>query len=183
MYIMDQATVLTWKGHRPQLADDVFIASGARLMGQLSIGALTNIWFNTVLRGDVNFIRIGANTNIQDNTTVHVDSKKYPTIIGDDVTIGHNAIVHACTIGDCSLIGMGAVILDGAVIPEQSMVAAGALVSPGKTFPPRSLIIGRPAKALRALDATELEYLSFSAQHYVKLSQTYYPSCSQRLPQ
>jgi carbonic anhydrase/acetyltransferase-like protein (isoleucine patch superfamily) len=177
MYIMRDASLLSWNQHSPQIAADVFIASGARLMGQISIGALSNIWFNTVLRGDVNYIQIGEKTNIQDNTTVHVDSKKYPTIIGNEVTIGHNAIIHACTIHDGALIGMGAIILDGAVIPEQALVAAGSLVSPGKTFPPRMMIRGQPAVAVRPLTEQELAALAHSAPHYVKLAQSYYPLC------
>ncbi len=177
MYMMRGATVLTWNQYTPQIAADVFIASGARLMGQLTIGSLANIWFNTVIRGDVNYIQIGEKTNIQDNTTVHVDSRKYPTIIGREVTIGHNAIIHACTIGDGALIGMGAIILDGAVIPEQSLVAAGSLVSPGKTFPPRMMIKGQPAVAVRPLTEAELVALARSASHYVQLSQSYYPLC------
>jgi carbonic anhydrase/acetyltransferase-like protein (isoleucine patch superfamily) len=174
MYIMEGATLIPWNAHQPSIAADVFIASGARLMGQLSIGALANIWFNTVLRGDVNFIRIGEKTNIQDNSTVHVDSRKFPTIIGDEVTIGHNAIIHACEIGSRALIGMGAIILDGAVIPEESMVAAGSVVPPGKTYPPRSLLMGSPAKAVRVLESKELAWLAHSADHYVALSKTYY---------
>jgi gamma-carbonic anhydrase len=174
MYVMQGATVISWKNHTPQIAQDVLIASGARLMGQLTIGQLSSIWFNTVLRGDVNYIRIGEKTKIQDNTTVHVNAEKYPTIIGNEVTIGHNAIIHACTIGDCSLIGMGAIVLDGAIIPEQSLVAAGALVPPGKTYPPRSLIVGSPAKVTRPLDAKELAFLAHSAKHYANLAKTYH---------
>ncbi len=177
MFIMDGAFVFAWNSFSPKLAADVFVARGAQLMGQLEIGAQSNIWFNTVLRGDVNYIRIGERTNIQDNTTVHVDSRKYPTIVGDDVTIGHNAIIHACTIGDRALIGMGSVILDGAVILEDTMVAAGTLIPPGKTYPSKTLVVGRPGKVARALDTHELAWLKGSAAHYVKLSQTYFPLC------
>lgn len=174
MFLMPDATVLTWKKHAPRIASDVFIASGARLMGQLEIGNQSSIWFNTVLRGDVNYIRIGTRTNVQDNTTVHVDSRKYPTIIGNDVTIGHNAIIHACSIGDGALIGMGAIILDGAEIPEQALVAAGSLVSPGKKYPPRMLLRGSPAVAVRALNAEELGHLARSAVHYANLAESYH---------
>ena len=116
MYQMPHSIVMSWQGHAPKFAKGVFIASGAAVIGQVEMGEDVNVWFNTVVRGDVNTIKIGARTNIQDNTTVHVTSGTGPTWIGSDVTIGHNAVIHACTIEDLCLIGMGSTILDGAVI-------------------------------------------------------------------
>lgn len=174
-YQMTTANVLPFRGHTPRLGAEVFVASGAQLIGDLEIGAQSSIWFNVVIRADVHHIRIGARTNIQDNTTVHVTEGKAPCIIGNDVTVGHNAIVHACTVEDLALIGMGAIILDQAVIGTMSIVGAGALVTQGKIFPPRSLIIGSPAKAVRMLTDQEVEGLRESAQHYVDTAQGYMP--------
>lgn len=157
----------------PVIADDVFIADGARIIGKVHIGSKSSIWFNTVVRGDVHEIRIGARTNIQDNTTVHVSEGRAGCYIGNDVTIGHNAIVHACTVEDLALIGMGAVISDEAVIGKGSLVGAGALVTQGKKFPPYSLIIGSPAKAVRQLTEEEIKGLQESADHYVEIARQY----------
>jgi len=167
------STIMPYRGKSPKLASNVFVAPGARLIGDLEIGADSSVWFNVVIRADVHHIRIGARTNIQDNSTLHVTSGVAPCIIGDDVTIGHNAIVHACTVEDLCLIGMGAVILDEAVIKKGSFVGAGALVTPGKTFPENSLIIGAPAKAVRTLTPAEREGLVESAKHYVATAAHY----------
>jgi carbonic anhydrase/acetyltransferase-like protein (isoleucine patch superfamily) len=166
--------VLPFGGKTPKLGRDVFVASGAQLIGDLEIGDEASVWFNVVIRGDVHFIRIGARTNVQDNSTVHVTEGQSPCIIGADVTIGHNAIVHACTVEDRCLIGMGAVVLDKAVIGAESLVGAGALVTQGKVFPPRSLILGSPAKAERTLTAEELVGLRESAAHYVATARGYF---------
>ena len=173
MYQMPLASVTPFRGSRPKLAERVFLANGAHIIGDVEIGSDSSIWFNTVVRGDVNTIRIGARTNVQDNTTVHVTSQTGPCRIGDDVTIGHNAIIHACTIEDRCLIGMGAVILDSARIQAGSIVGAGALVTQGKTFPPGSLIIGSPAKAVRQLTPEEQAGLLDSAQHYIETAHMY----------
>ncbi len=170
---MPGASILPYRGKSPKLADDVFVANGAQLIGDLEIGAGSSIWFNTVVRGDVHYIRIGERTNIQDNSTVHVTGKKFPCIIGSDITIGHNALLHACTVEDMCLIGMGAIVLDGAVISRESLVGAGALVTPGKTFAPRSLIIGSPARAVRTLTDAEIQGLRDSANEYVKTALSY----------
>jgi len=164
---MPGASILPFGGKHPKLADDVFVASGAHLIGDLEIGAGSSIWFNTVVRGDVHYIRIGERTNIQDNSTVHVTGNKLPCIIGSDITVGHNALLHACTVEDLCLIGMGAIVLDGAVISRESLVGAGAVVTPGKTFPPRSLIIGSPARVVRSLTDAEVQGLRDSANAYV----------------
>ncbi len=170
---MHGAQILSFGEKTPKLADGVFIASGARLIGDLIVGQDSSIWFNTVIRADVHYIHIGDRTNIQDDSTVHVTSKVAPCVIGNDVTVGHNAIVHACTVEDLCLIGMGAIILDEAVIGKGSLVGAGALVTQGKKFPPRSLIVGSPAKAIRLLTDAEIEGLKESAQHYVDTALRY----------
>ncbi len=170
---LPNANILPFGGVSPTLAPDVFVASGAQLIGDLHVGRQSSIWFNVVIRADVHYIRIGERTNIQDNTTVHVTESQAPCIIGSDVTVGHNCIVHACTVEDHCLIGMGAIILDKAVIREGSLVGAGALVTQGKEFPPRSLILGSPAKAVRLLTEVEYQALSDSARHYVETASRY----------
>lgn len=176
MYQMPHSIVIPWQGHQPVLGKGVFIASGAAVIGQVEMGDDVNVWFNTVIRGDVNTIKIGARTNIQDNTTVHVTSKTGPTVIGCDVTIGHNAVIHACTIEDLCLIGMGSTILDGAVIGRGSFVAAGSVVTPGKKMPGGFMIMGSPAKPVRELTAAERDFLQKSALDYVKTAKSYQSS-------
>jgi carbonic anhydrase/acetyltransferase-like protein (isoleucine patch superfamily) len=171
---MDGSTVMSWKGLQPEIGKEVFIATGARVIGDVVLGAESNVWFNVVMRADVNSIRVGFRTNIQDNAVVHVTRQTGPTNIGSDVTIGHSAVIHACTIEDNCLIGMGAVILDGARIRKNSLVAAGSIVSPGKDFPPGSLIMGSPAKLARPLSEKEIAGLQDSADHYVELARTYF---------
>jgi carbonic anhydrase/acetyltransferase-like protein (isoleucine patch superfamily) len=173
MFQMPNATVMPWQGHKPKIGKGVFVASGAAVIGQVELGEDVNIWFNTVIRGDVNTIKIGARTNIQDNTTVHVTSKTGPTSIGSDVTIGHNAVIHACTIEDQCLIGMGSTILDGAVIRARCFVAAGSVVTPGKEMPSGMMVMGSPAKAVRPLTEAELSFLGQSAKDYVETARSY----------
>lgn len=163
--------LLPFEGLTPTLGADVYIAPGARVIGQVELGDGASVWYNAVLRGDCEKITVGARTNIQDGTVIHIESGKFPTIIGEGVTIGHKALVHACTIGDNCLIGMGSIILDGAVIPDDCLVAAGAMVTPGKTFEPRSLILGSPARAVRKLSDEEVAGFRLSAAHYVDLAQ------------
>jgi carbonic anhydrase/acetyltransferase-like protein (isoleucine patch superfamily) len=172
-YIMDGATITPFKKAVPKLGEGVFVASGARLIGDLILGDDVSIWFNAVVRADVHFIRIGARTNIQDNATVHVTENVHPCVIGADVTVGHNALVHACTVEDLCLIGMGAVVLDGALIRKGSLVAAGAVVPPGRNYPPNSLILGSPAKAVRTLTESELNGLADSAARYILSARAY----------
>ena len=154
--------------HEPQLpADDcVFVAPDAHVVGRVQLGAEVGIWFGAVLRGDVADIAVGARTNVQDGAVLHADAG-FPLEIGEGCTIGHRAIVHGCTIGDNSLIGMGATVLNGARIGRDCLVGAGALVTEGKAFPDGSLILGVPAKVVRALDAAAIEGLRRSAEHYV----------------
>ena len=152
-------------GQAPELAEDVFVADGARVIGRVRLGEGVGIWFGAVLRGDNEWMEIGAATNIQDNATLHSDVG-LPLTIGAGCTIGHGAIVHGCTIGENTLIGMGATILNGAVIGAHSIVGANALVTEGKVFPDHSLIVGSPAKVVRELDASSADVLRASATHY-----------------
>lgn len=155
-------------GKKVKAHESCFIAETADVIGDVTIGENTSIWYKTVLRGDGNYIRIGKNTNIQDNTVVHINEPDYPTIIGDNVTIGHSAIIHACTIGDSVLIGMGAIILDGAEIGNETIIGAGSLVPPGKKIPSGVLAMGSPAKVIRELSEDEKRGLIQSAEHYVQ---------------
>lgn len=165
--------VLPYKGIEPKFADGVFVADGAFVIGDVVVDEFSSIWFNVVVRGDVNYIKIGKYTNIQDLTMVHVTSDRFPCIIGDYVTVGHSAVVHGCKVGDYVLIGMGAVILDGATISEYSLVAAGSVVPPGKKYPSGVLIKGSPAVVARELTEEEKVMIRESALHYFELAKTY----------
>lgn len=157
----------------PSLAKSVFVAGNAEVMGDVKIGEDSSIWFQSIVRGDVNYIRIGERTNLQDFCMVHVATDGSPTIVGDDVTVGHRATLHACTVENLCLIGMGAILMDGSHIGEESIVAAGSLVPPNKKFPPRSLILGNPAKKIRDLNEKELAFLRASSKRYVDLARKY----------
>lgn len=159
--------IMAYRGVMPRIAEDAFVAPTATIVGDVHIGAESGVWFGVILRGDVNRIRIGRRTNLQDGTIVHVTSGTHPTTLGDGVTVGHGAKLHGCTIADGCLIGIGAIVLDGAVIGEASMVAAGSLVVPGTVVPPRSLVVGSPARVKRALTETELQQLRTLADRYV----------------
>lgn len=166
--------------HLPVLGERVYVAPAAVVIGDVVIGDDSSIWPGTVIRGDVNFIRIGARTNVQDGTIVHVSHDGphaklggFATRVGDDVTIGHGAIIHACTIEDACLVGMGATVLDGAVIERHGFLGAGAMLPPGKRVPGGELWLGNPAKFVRQLSDKEIEALFYSAQHYVRLKDTY----------
>jgi carbonic anhydrase/acetyltransferase-like protein (isoleucine patch superfamily) len=172
--------LLPYQGIMPHVDDTAWVAPGATVIGDVVIGPESSIWFGTVIRGDVHRIRIGARTSIQDLSMVHVTHYKRPdksdgspTIIGDDVTVGHRVMLHGCTIEDACLIGMSATILDDAVIGRESIVGAGALVTKGKIFPPRSLILGSPAKVVRSLTDDEVAELYASAKRYVGFMQGY----------
>ncbi|MCD6436033.1 MAG: gamma carbonic anhydrase family protein [Clostridiales bacterium] len=164
--------ILNFKRHKPIISNNVYIARSADVIGQVEIKKDANIWFNAVIRADINKIVIGERTNIQDLTMIHV-ADEYPTIIGDDVTVGHNVILHGCTISDSCLIGMGAIILDGAFIEENVIIGAGALVTQGKRIPKNSLALGSPAKVVRELTKEEIEYFKISSKKYVKESKEY----------
>lgn len=175
MYLMPGSSLLPYKGTYPQLSEGVFAASGAHIIGDVKVGRDSSFWFNTVVRGDCCHIRIGARTNIQDGTVVHVTNGTHPTIIGDGVTVGHGAVLHGCEIKDGCLIGMGATIMDGAIVSENSIVAAGALIPPGKKFRPGVLIKGSPAVETRELKQSELEFLIKSANNYLEYKKHYVP--------
>lgn len=161
------------RGFTPQIQEDVFIADGAQVIGHVTIGARSSVWFNTTLRGDVMPITIGTETNIQDGSVLHGTYGKYACEVGDRVTIGHSVILHGCKIGTRCLIGMGSIVMDGAEIGEFSVVGAGSLVTEGKKFPARHLIVGRPAVAKRPLTDEELKFLEQSADNYL-LYKTWY---------
>jgi len=163
----------TYQGITPKLADRVFYVDSAEIIGDVDIGADSSIWFHVVIRGDVNFIRIGERTNIQDGTVIHVTHKINPTVIGDDVTIGHNVTLHGCKIGDRCLIGMGAVVMDKAVVEDDAMVAAGALVTPGTKVPSGTLYTGSPARYKRHLSDREIADLKQSALNYLNYTKKY----------
>lgn len=154
----------------PDVDDSVFIASGAKIIGNVKIGKNSSVWYNTVIRGDVNYIRIGEMTNVQDCSMLHVTNETNPLVIGDNVTIGHSVTLHGCTINNLCLIGMGSVVLDYAVIEEGSVVAAGAVVPPKYIVPKGSLVAGVPCKVIRQLSQTELDELLKSALRYKEYS-------------
>ena len=161
-----------FNGQIPNVCKHVFIASSADLIGNVSIGEYSSIWFGAVLRGDLNSMYIGDYTNVQDNCTIHND-EDFPVNIGDYVTIGHNAIIHGCKISNYTLIGMGSTILDGAEIGEYTIIGAGSLVTQGKKIPSGVLCMGVPARVIRELTKEEKEGLKESALHYMKLSMKY----------
>ena len=150
------ATILTYDEITPAIDEDAFVAPGARVIGDVEIGPGVSIWYNVVVRGDVNHIRIGARTNIQDGSVVHVSRGTFPTIIGEDVLIGHLALVHGCTLHDRAFVGFGAIVMDGCVIESDGMLAAGAMLTPGKRIPAGQLWSGRPAKYMRDLTQEDM---------------------------
>jgi len=157
-----------YKGRLPNVHPTAFVDASAQVIGDVEIGEESGVWMNAVIRGDVNDVRIGRRTNVQDGTIVHVQHHTHPTRIGDDVTIGHAAIVHGCTVGNRVLIGMGAIVLNGATIGEDTIVAAGALVTEGAVVPPRSMVMGVPAKVRRPLSDAEVQSILESAENYVR---------------
>lgn len=164
--------LIDYAGARPDVAPDAWVAETAVVLGNVSLGAGANVWYNAVLRGDKDRIAIGARTNVQDNVTIHLDPGK-PTIVGDGVTIGHGAIVHGCTVEDNCLIGMGSTILSGATIGRDTIVGANALVTENKVIPPGSLVVGVPAKVVRPLTPDEIAGIRRSAQGYYEHSRSF----------
>jgi gamma-carbonic anhydrase len=161
------------RGRLPVLEPSAYVDASAQVIGDVHIGAHSSVWMNAVVRGDVNSIRIGQRSNVQDGTVVHVMHDTHPTVIGDDVTVGHAAIVHGCTIGDRVLIGMGATVLNGATIGNDTIVAARALVTEGAVIPPRSLVMGSPARVKRPLTDEEVASILESAANYVRYKKDY----------
>lgn len=168
----NEIKLLPYENSFPKLDETVFIASGSKVIGDVEIGKESSIWYNTVVRGDVNYIRIGERTNVQDCSMLHVTNKRFPLIIGNDVTIGHSVTLHGCILKDLCLIGMNAVVLDGAVVEEKSMVAAGSVVRPGFVVPTGKLAAGVPAKLIRDLSDEEMEEFIKSSNRYVKYTET-----------
>lgn len=157
--------LIPYKNTLPKLASNIFLAEGVRIIGDVEIGNFSSIWYNSVIRGDVNFIRIGETTNIQDNCVLHVTGKN-PLLVGNKVTVGHSVVLHGCTIMDLTLIGIGGIVLDGAVVEEKSIVAAGAVVKPGFVVPSGKLAAGIPAKVIRDLNEEETNEFEKSALRY-----------------
>jgi carbonic anhydrase/acetyltransferase-like protein (isoleucine patch superfamily) len=176
---MADARILSFGGKTPRIHATAFVAPGAQLIGDIELGAEASIWYNCVLRGDVNHIRIGARTNIQDGSVIHVDSPKeadghgYPTLIGADVLIGHLAIVHGCILHDRAFVGLGSIVMDGCEIESDAMLAAGAMLTPGKRIPSGQLWAGRPAKYVRDLTPQELAGQRAGVAHYVALAKAH----------
>ncbi len=167
---MAEGPLFALDGVSPRIADTAFIAPTAAVIGDVTIGPDSGIWFHCVLRGDTNRIRIGARTNIQDGTIIHVNHITHPAIIGDDVTVGHAAIIHACVLEDRAFVGMGATVLDGAVIEEGGMLAAGGLLTPNKRIGRGELWQGSPARLARVMSAEEQAKFAATAPHYVALA-------------
>lgn len=165
-----EAKIFPYDGYQPKIGKNVFLASGVKIIGNVVIGDDSSVWYNTVIRGDVHYIKIGESTNIQDCSMLHVTNGKYPLNIGSKVTIGHSVSLHGCTLNDLCLIGIGAIILDGAVIETNSMVAAGALVKQNFVVPSGKLVAGVPARVIRELSKEEIVDLEESAKRYVEYS-------------
>ncbi|MEO6040755.1 MAG: gamma carbonic anhydrase family protein [Croceibacterium sp.] len=170
------ATILPFEGKEPQIHPTAFIAPGARIIGDVTIGAEASIWYNCVLRGDIHRIEVGARSNVQDGSVFHVegprpDTEGLPTIIGEDCVIGHMAVVHGAVLADRAFVGMGALAMDDCRIGEGAMLAAGALLSPGKAIPAGEVWVGRPAKFLRAQTPEQIEKIRFQTERYCRLAQ------------
>jgi carbonic anhydrase/acetyltransferase-like protein (isoleucine patch superfamily) len=167
----DEIKLFPYLNTFPNIPDNVFLAPGVKIIGDVEIGNDSSVWYNTVIRGDVNYIRIGNLTNIQDCCMLHVTNGKYPLNIGNKVTVGHSVNLHGCTMMDLCLIGIGAIVLDGAVVNEKAMVAAGSVVKPNFVVPSGKLVAGVPAKVVRDLTENELEEFEKSAIRYKKYSE------------
>ncbi len=165
--------ISSFKNKQPKIPASAFIADDAIVIGDVEIGDEASIWFGSILRGDVNYIRIGDRTNIQDGCVIHVSSQDHPTILEHDITVGHRVTLHGCYVETCCLIGIGSIVLDGARIGRNSLVAAGSLITPGTVIPPGSLVMGAPARVKRPLTSDELANLERSWQNYVELGRSY----------
>lgn len=172
------ASILPFAGKMPQIHESAFVAPGARIIGDVTLGPESSVWYNCVLRGDIHKIVVGARSNVQDGSVFHVegprpDTEGHPTIIGDDCVIGHMAVVHGATLADRAFVGMGAVAMDGAQIGYGAMLGAGALLSPGKTIGDREIWIGRPAKFMRLQDEAQVEKIQFQTARYCDLARAH----------
>jgi len=168
--------IRSYKNKRPEIAESVFLAENAVVIGDVVLKENANVWYGAVLRGDEGSITVGENSNVQDNATIHTDHNR-PVILGKNVTVGHNAVVHGCTVGDGTMIGMGAVVLNGAEIGKGCIIAAGALVKEGAQIPDGSLCVGVPAKIVRQIDEATAEGILKNAESYVQLGKEYKEEC------
>ena len=167
----NELKIFPYLGKYPKMGKNVFLASGVKVIGDVTIGDNSSVWYNTVIRGDVHYIRIGSFTNIQDCSMLHVTNGKYPLNIGDKVTIGHSVKLHGCTLKDKCLIGIGSVVLDGSVVESESMVAAGSVIKPNFIVPSGKLVAGVPAKVVRDLTEEEIKDFERSAMRYKKYTE------------
>jgi carbonic anhydrase/acetyltransferase-like protein (isoleucine patch superfamily) len=165
--------IFSYKDKSPEVHSSCFVAPNVTLVGDVEIGSESSIWFGSTLRGDVSYIKIGERTNIQDHSMIHESSRPIATIIGDDVTVGHCVLLHACTIESGSFVGMKSCIMDGAILRSGSMLAAGSLLTPGKEIPSGELWAGSPATFMRHLTDEDYKHIKWSANHYVELAKTY----------
>ncbi|MDR0965733.1 MAG: gamma carbonic anhydrase family protein [Myxococcales bacterium] len=166
-------TLRSYFGKFPNVSPDAFIDESAQLIGDVTVGARSSVWCNAVVRGDVNFIRIGEETNVQDLACLHVTHDTHPLVLGDRVSVAHGVCLHGCTIGDGTLIGIGAIVLDGAIVGEGCLVAAGSLVTPKMEIPPHSFVMGAPARVHRSLADAEVSNLLENAANYVRYREAY----------
>ena len=176
----EEIKLFSYDGKFPNIGENVFLASGVKIIGDVTIAQYSSIWYNVVIRGDVHYVKIGEMTNIQDLSMLHVTNGKYPLNIGNKVTVGHSVKLHGCTLKDLCLVGIGAIVLDGAVVEENSMVAAGALVKPNFIVPAGKLVAGIPAKVTRDLTKDEIDEFERSAVRYRKYSDITVRSLNQK---
>ena len=168
--------IIPHHGKTPVIPQTAYLAPTATVIGDVELGEHASLWFNVVVRGDCNYIRIGDRSNIQDNSTIHVHIKTHPTIIGNDVVAGHNVLLHGCTVKNRVLVGMGSALLDGVEVGEESIIGAGTLVTPGTKIPPRSLVLGRPGRVTRKVTDDELKnMIMFGVENYLEYKETYPP--------
>ncbi len=172
--------MIAYRGILPRIAEDVFVAPGACIIGDVVIGEHSSIWFNTVVRGDVHYIKIGSSTNIQDNSVLHPTGLLFPIDIGDRVLIGHNVVIHGCTIEDECFIGIGSILLDGVKVGKGSFIAAGSMLPPGFEVPPESVVMGAPAKIKRKTGDNERAMIAHGWPHYAKLAAEYFKAQTAR---
>src|SRR5215813_14988851 len=165
--------LLALNGVAPTVDPSAYIQSSARIVGDVHIGPASSVWFHAVIRGDGHHVRIGARSNVQDNATIHVTTARHPTVVGDDVTIGHNAVLHGCTVGSRCLIGIGAIVLDRCTIGDECVIGAGTLLTPGTSIEPGNLVLGNPGRVVRPITQAERQHLTQVAAGYVATAARY----------